>query len=182
MAEVSPFSVPPLSFASLLSGKKDEPEAPAEEPAGKRSFVVKLNKRRFASMQHAEQALALLPEAEGQALFLVQTGFFDLSSLLVKLLEKLNSVCLSLKVGTLSMSRRNIQELIVLYDLGKVKSLALMCADVFRRKDSEIFAEAVLEFQKRGQLIAAHRSHAKVITIALEDQRKFVLLGSANLR
>jgi hypothetical protein len=69
-----------------------------------------------------------------------------------------------------------------LIDSGTVQRLDMLCSDFFRRHDDDIFAELVQEFRERGQRVAAARSHCKVVTMALDDGRRYVLEGSPNLR
>jgi hypothetical protein len=87
-----------------------------------------------------------------------------------------------MRVSTLSLSARNVAEMAALLDAGKVKRLDLLCSDFFRRHDKEVFAGLLNEFRSRGQRVAAARSHCKVVTLALEDGRRYALEGSANLR
>jgi hypothetical protein len=58
----------------------------------------------------------------------------------------------------------------------------LLTSDFFHKHDADIFAELVQEFTQRGQRVAAARSHCKLVTMALQDGRKYVLHGSPNLR
>jgi hypothetical protein len=50
--------------------------------------------------------------------------------------------------ATLSLSRRNVQEMVALHDAGKVQRLDLLTSDFFRRHDDDIFAELVSEFHQ----------------------------------
>jgi hypothetical protein len=87
-----------------------------------------------------------------------------------------------MRVGTLSLSSRNVAEMAALLDAGKVRRLDLLCSDFFRKHDKDIFAGLLNEFRARGQRVASARSHCKVVTLALEDGRRYALEGSANLR
>jgi hypothetical protein len=174
--------VPP--FASML-GETGQPQALARPDAdarqGGRAFLGRTNRRRFACLKAAEEALDVLP-AEGESLHAVMSGFYDLQHLLIVILDRLSSHCAMMRVATLSLSRCNVQEMVTLLDAGKVGRLDLLTSDFFRKHDDDIFAELVQEFQSRGQRVAAARSHCKVVTLALDDGRRYVLEGSPNLR
>jgi hypothetical protein len=172
-------AVRPVPFAALAR----EPAGPkgGDRPGGRRAFLARAHRRRFAALKAAAEVLDVLP-AEGESLHAIMTGLYDLLHLLVVLLQRFGSPCATLRVGTLSLSRRNVQELAALYDDGKVGRLDVLVSDFFRKHDDDIFAELVQEFHARGQRVAAARSHAKVVTMALEDGRRYVLEGSANLR
>src|SRR5206468_6478537 len=85
--------------------------------------------------------------------------------------------------ATLSFGKRNVAELAGLLDAGTVRKLDLLTSDFQREHDEDILAVALEELSvKRGQRVAAARSHCKIITLALEDGRRYVIEGSANLR
>jgi hypothetical protein len=138
------------------------------------------DRRRMVALREARQALDHLP-AGGETLHGLMPGTYDLMHLILVLLGALGSAE-QLRIATLSLSAKNVSEMAGLLDDGTVRRLDLLCSDFFRRHDREIFAGLVQEFQKRGQRVAAARSHCKVVTLALTDGRRYVLEGSANLR
>ena len=164
-----------------MTGAFKKEKAAPNQPKGRQAFLSRVNKRRFASLQAAEQAIDVLP-AEGESLHGIMTGFYDLMHLLIVLLQKFASPCLVMRIATLSLSKRNVQEMAALLDSKQAVTIDLLTSDFFRKHDKEIFAELVTEFRNRGQRVAASRSHCKVVTIALEDGRRYVWEGSANLR
>ena len=135
----------------------------------------------MACLKEAREALDLIP-ADGETLHAVMTGTYDLMHLLIVLLDRLGSPCRQMRIATLSLSARNVTEMATLLDAGKVQRLDLLASDFFRKHDAAIFAELLLELGKRGQRVAAARSHCKIVTLALEDGRCYTLEGSANLR
>jgi hypothetical protein len=163
-----------------MLGPRDRPKEPGERQ-GRRAFLGRIHRRRFACLKAAAEAVDVLPE-EGETLHAVMSGFYDLMHLLIVLLDRFGCACERMAVATLSLSRRNVCEMVALYDAGKVQCLDLLTSDFFRKHDDDIFAEQVSEFHARGQRVAAARSHAKVVTLALADGRRYVLEGSANLR
>jgi hypothetical protein len=173
--------IPPVPFGSMVRHDPAKVNTGSEARHGRRAFLGRVHNRRFACLKAAEGALDLLPDA-GEDLHLVMDGTYDLMHLVVVLLRRLAAPCTALRVATLSLSRRNVQEMAALYDDGWVQRLDLLTSDFFRRHDDAIFAELVQEVTGRGQRVAAARSHCKIVTIALEDVRRYVLHGSPNLR
>jgi hypothetical protein len=181
-------SFQPVRFGSLI-GKRD-PDAPAGLPSDKRTedaregiraYMAKAAVRRFACLKRAREALDHLPE-QGEELHFLLSGFFDLAHFLVVALEIMACPCEVLRIATLSLSARNVQELVALLDLGVVKQLDLLAANFFAAYEKEITASAVEEFRQRNQRLAIARSHAKVLTVKLRDGRIYTLTGSANMR
>jgi hypothetical protein len=168
----------PVPFAGMVAQERPREDGARE---GRRAFLSRVHRRRFASLQAAADAVHVLPD-EGEAVHIVMSGHYDLMHLLIVLLGRFGSTCDAMGVATLSLSRRNVQEMAALYDAGKVRRLDLLTSDFFRKHDDDIFAELVQEFQSRGQRVAAARSHAKVVTLRLDDGRRYVLEGSPNLR
>jgi hypothetical protein len=160
-----------------------DPYAGADGPEGliRGGLRTRSSRRRLVCLREAADALDHLP-AEGETLHGLMTGTYDLMHLLVALLDALGSPCETMRVSTLSLSARNVAEMAALLDSGKVKRLDLLCSDFFRKHDKAIFAGLLQEFASRGQRVAAARSHCKVVTLALEDGRRYALEGSANLR
>ncbi len=172
-------AVKPIPFAGMVRGQPDTDQAGDHQ--GRRAFMARVHRRRFASLQAASEAVDLLPD-EGESLHGLMTGFFDLMHLLIVLLDRLGSPCTTMRIATLSLSARNVQEMVALFDMAKVKQIDLLTSDFFRKHDDDIFDELVTEFHARGQRVGAARSHAKIVTMLLEDGRRYLLEGSANLR
>jgi hypothetical protein len=175
-------AIAPVPFAALVAPPGLAAAPPADGARqGRRAFLSRVHRRRFACLQAARDAVAVLPD-EGESVHLVMSGNFDLMHLLIAILGRFGSTCATMRVSTLSLSRRNVQEMAALLDTGKVRRLDLLASDFFRRHDDDIFAELVQEFRARGQRVAAARSHCKVVTLALDDGRRYVAAGSPNLR
>jgi hypothetical protein len=158
-----------------------EPAKTADQPKGRQAFLGTVNKRRFASLQAANQAIDQLP-GPGESLHAIMTGFYDLMQLLIVLLERMQSPCTVMRIATLSLSSRNVQEMAALLDAKKIGQLDMLVAGFFKRQNKAIFAELAEEFASRGQRVGVSVNHCKVVTIALEDGRRYTLEGSANLR
>ncbi len=168
-----------------------EPAAPSPEhddargdaAAGKagRTFMSCVSRRRTAGIKRAAEVLEILP-SEGETLHAVILGYFDLMNVVLAFLDRVGP-CQALRIATLSVSKRNVADLAVLLDTKAVGRLDVLTSEFQRKHDPEILAEALAELSvRRGQRVAAARSHCKVITFALADGRRYVLEGSANLR
>src|SRR5262249_13558129 len=100
-------------------GKKPPGEDLA--PAGKapRPLSVKDVARRTAMLREAAELLDHLP-GPGDALHCLLTGRFDLTALLVVLIEQQPMPCAHLRIAALSLKQRNLYELFRLIDAGKI--------------------------------------------------------------
>jgi hypothetical protein len=133
-------------------------------------------------VKRAAELLDVIP-AEGETLHCIMFGFFDLANVILALLDKVAVPCQTLRICTLSLSKRNAVDLAALLDAGAVQSLDVLVSDYQYRHDPEIMAVCLEELRdKRGCRVSAGRSHAKLVTLALADGRRFCMSGSANLR
>lgn len=164
-------SIKPLRFD--LSARPED-----TSPKGK---VTRSARRRMAILAEAKAALEVIPD-RGDTLHAIMTGVYDLAHLLVALIERLASPVEQMRIATLSLSPKNVQELAGLMDAGSVRGLDVLVSDFFHKHDKSIFEELQQEVCKRGGRVAVARSHCKIVTLALEDGRRFVMEGSANLR
>ena len=169
-----------VDFGGLLPGR-GKAKVVEQKRQGEHAVTVRINKRRMASIAAAADVVRHIP-AEGEAFHGLMTGYYDLMHLLIALLARLASPCLHLRISTLCLSARNVQELATLLDTDAVRTASLLVSGFFRRQEKEIFAELLLEMNTRNAPIGAAPCHAKIITLHLEDGRKFTLEGSANLR
>jgi hypothetical protein len=168
-----------VPFSAMVRGQAGADQAGDHQ--GRRGFLARVHKRRFASLQAAAEALDVLP-GEGESLHAIMSGFYDLMHLLIVMLDRFESPCAVMRIGTLSLSARNVQEMVSLIDQGKVGKIDLLTSDFFRKNDEDIFQELLKEFGERSQRVASGRSHCKIITMHLRDDRRYTLEGSANLR
>lgn len=174
-------AIRPVPFAGMVKAGTHTGTPPASAHPARGAFLSRIHKRRFASLKAAAEAAEIVP-AEGEAVHVVMQGNYDLQHVLIVLLERFGSTCEMMRVATLSLSRRNVQEMAALLDAGKVKRLDILTSDFFKRHDQDIFTELVKELHDRGQRVAAARSHCKIVCMRLEDGRCFTLEGSPNLR
>jgi hypothetical protein len=139
-------------------------------------------RRRYAAMlRESADILAHLP-GPGESLHALMTGLYDFMTLVGHVITHHPAPCADLRIATLAFNSRNTHEITQLVDGGAVRRVSLMASDFFSKHNKAEWAEAVREFQDRGQAIAAPRSHAKVTCLHFEDGAKLVFEGSANLR
>jgi hypothetical protein len=161
------FGAPRVSFG----------QRPAGLPA---PHVDRAAARRTAQLAEAADALTVLP-ADGDTVYALMTGRYDLMHLLVCLIDRLGAVE-AMRIATLSFNARNLAEMVRLLDSGAVRRLSLLCSAFFRDHNTELWEETLADFRDRGQRAAAARSHAKVVTFAFASGLRLTVEGSANLR
>jgi hypothetical protein len=171
-------SIRPPNIAALLPKGPSGEQPSAGRPA---AFLAKAHKRRFASLKHAKDLLEHVP-GEGESLHCIMTTFADLASIIAALLDRLDCVCTTLRVSTLSASKRNVCEFCQLLDQGRVESLDLLASHFWSRYEEEIFTFTREEFRSRPARLGIARSHCKITTIALADGRRYTIEGSGNTR
>ncbi len=133
-------------------------------------------------LAEAAQIVPHLP-GPGEALHAIMTGRFDLTALLMVILDKSAVPCERLRMATLAYSKRNVYEIAGLLDSGRVKAATLLCSSFFQRQSREEFLFGRRELaQARGCRLAAARNHCEVVCLHFADGRKLVTEGSANLR
>jgi hypothetical protein len=186
----SPFAVDfsavqPLRFTTggtLTPPKSDDVKGDTATQKAGQTFLASVQRRRMAGIKRAAELLDHLPN-EGESLHCLLLGYFDLCNLLLAFLERVGMPCDVLRIATLSASKRNVSELAALLDSGAVRRLDFLTSDFQKEHDTDIFEMAISELSvKRGQKVAAARSHCKLITLTFENDRRYVFHGSANLR
>jgi hypothetical protein len=158
----------------------DETALPGKAP---RPLSVKDTVRRVAMLKEASQVLDHLPEP-GEAVHFLLTGRYDLMVLPAVIREQRPVPCEVLRIGTLSLKKRNVYELCRLLDAGKVARLSLLVSAFSRDHNADVCQAVLNELAARGphHRFAAARSHCKVVTMQFSDGEKLVWEGSANLR
>lgn len=92
------------------------------------------------------------------------------------------SPILDLTIATLSFSKRNLSNLTLLLDAGKIERVGLLTSDYFAKADALIYGAAKRELTElRNHRLAFTRTHAKVICIRTAGGL-YVVESSANLR
>jgi hypothetical protein len=162
-----PFAPRPIRFGPARKGAAPEP------------LLVRAT-RTVARSPAADSALARLP-APGEALHVLMTGRYDLTELVAALVGRVGAVE-RMAVSTLSFSADNLATLLGLLDSGRVEALTLLACTFFRNCNKRLWGEALAEFRRRGQRLAAARVHCKVVTLACASGDRFALEGSSNLR
>lgn len=167
---------PSLFTAARLTFGAARPQAGAV-PAPVRTREAR---RRFAQLAEARDALTIIPEP-GEAVHCVLTGRYDFMDAVSVLIEKLGTID-RLTLATLAFARRNLVEMLRLFDTGAVKALTVLVSAYFKAHNPETFQEALDELRARGQRAAAARCHAKVLILAAATGARIVAESSANLR
>jgi len=158
-------------------------------PAAKGAHVHKARRgiaRAFARIRTAEEFLAgdLFPHSDGDQLHMIlDSQRLNPGDMLVALCRHLNSPVVHLRISTLTLSaERNLLQLLDLLDSKVVLRLSLLVSDMFAAKQPEMWSKINAAFASRNCLVAASRTHAKVFTLDVQDDRGLVFYGSGNLR
>jgi hypothetical protein len=132
--------------------------------------------------KNAVKDIETLPALE-ETIHLIARGNFPLWSIVPAALTLAAPAMIeALSIATLGFSASNASDLLSQIDAGRIRYVSIVASVYFQRQNPaeyKIMAEGLAE---RGQRIVAIRSHAKVITLALSDGRRFAIESSANLR
>lgn len=112
------------------------------------------------------------------------TGSFIFGDFIEAFLRHNNCKATQMTIGTLSMSRENVDSLYLLMDLGFIDNLRLLVSDYFyghERRDTVPYIYKMLDIDNRFQLAVA-RVHTKSCHFQTLGGKKIVMHGSANLR
>ena len=129
----------------------------------------------------AAETLGRIPTAR-QATHLIINGRFALWDFVPAVLKLSNRTIKQLYLATLGFSRKNIQELSLLLDEKKIKSVSLLCSHYFKGTSNGIYEFAEEQLAQRGQRFASCRTHAKIVLAQLSNGRTVTIESSANLR
>lgn len=135
---------------------------------------------RLTRTRNAVSQIKALPKRD-ESLHCILNGTFALWDFVPAVLELTGEPIRDLIVATLGFSKNNVAALAELIDAGQVKHVSVLCSHYFSAADSDIYAQMVELCQKHGFPIAAMRSHAKLLLMAV-GRRRLVVESSANLR
>jgi hypothetical protein len=167
-----------FKFTSLPTVRFGKPATVVQ--VGPQAHLTRATLRRAKQLKAAADVLVDLP-ADGEALHCLQSALFDLTSVLVLLVDRLGT-CSHMRIATLAFSKRNLTQLLELFDIGQVKRLSLLGSTFHRNHFPGEWAEAEQALQSRGQHAAVYTNHSKVITLDFQAGPKLTIEGSANLR
>lgn len=148
-----------------------------------RSTSTKQTKRTFAELTKCSKAaaqLAHLPEV-GESRHCILKGDFALYDFIPACMALAEAPVDELLVATLSLSKKNAQDLGELVRARKIKSFAILLSHYFAAQEREIYDQVCEACQAHGGKVCAMRTHAKVLLMAIGD-RRLVVESSANLR
>jgi hypothetical protein len=150
-----------------------------EEPT---PFTAKERARRTAQFKEARELLTRLPEP-GEAVYAVQSGFLDLLTVLIWMLDLAPARCEHLRIATLTWNKRNGQDMLGLLERGKVGRLSLLSSTFHQGHYEELadwFRAELAAYP--GSASAVARNHGKLAAFDFADGSGLVVTGSANLR
>ena len=112
------------------------------------------------------------------------SGSFIFGDFIEAFLRHNNCKAVQMTIGTLSMSKENVDSLFLLMDLGFIDNLRLMVSDYFyghERREIVPYIYKTLDIDNRFQLGVA-RIHTKTCHFESLGGKKIVMHASANLR
>ena len=123
------------------------------------------------------ELLQTLPD-DGEYIHIVSNGNYDYYNFIPLFAERLGTID-ELWGSTWTMNRANTENLIGLFDAGRIRQIHVLTGLFFKRRETAVYATLVQELEKRGQHYVACENHAKVLLIRSGD-RHYVVEGSAN--
>jgi len=132
----------------------------------------------------AKTAAELLPELPviGEAVHALMIGRYDLMQVITAVLPRLPA-CRHLRIATLCFSKRNTAELLGLVECRPTMRLTLLVSSFFKAQNKEMYETFAEELQDYpNAIMAAARSHAKIVCFDIGPDDGMVFEGSANLR
>lgn len=137
----------------------------------------------FKGVANAAKQIDHLP-APGWSLHCIMGGNYHGFDIIPAIQTLAACTITEITIATLSFSKRNLSNLALMIDQGKVGTVNLLTSDYFAKADALIYGAAKRELieKRNGHRLAFTRNHAKVMCIATADNRRFVVESSANLR
>lgn len=133
----------------------------------------------------AKTAAELLPELPrpGESIHALMTGTYHLCQVVTATAERLPDLR-HLRIATLCFSKRNAADLIGLLESRPELRLTVLVSAFFKGHNKDLFEAVAADLQEYAgrAVLAAARSHAKVVLFDLGPGDGLVFEGSANLR
>lgn len=126
--------------------------------------------------EKAEEYFADIPP-DGVTQHFISNGEFDYWDCIMLLARKIGPC--HFHGSTWTMNRRNVQEMLNMFDSGQFLSICLITGIYFKRRETAVYAQVATGLLDRGQKFRALETHAKVAL--LTDTDTFLTFeGSAN--
>ncbi len=175
-----------LDLSQLKAFYNEQPAALANVDlrlANGRSASSRQDKRTFTTLTKCSKAaeqLGHLPESS-ESRHCVLKGDFALFDFISASLSLSGEAIDELLVATLSVSKKNAEDLGQLVASGQIKSLAILVSHYFSAAENAIYEQVVETCRQHGGRVVAMRTHAKVLLMTI-GKRRLVVESSANLR
>jgi hypothetical protein len=165
---------------SALDGFGQAPVTKKSTPTLRRhnARIEALNKLRYTA---AKSQIERLPAPNESIHFIVSDNYrpWDIIPATIDLLP--NPLLSELWITTFSFTQDVVSRTIEIADEGKIRSIWLVCGDMFRKHKPDFFNIIGAEFKKLRYRLVSHRNHSKIILMQGAAGEKFVVEGSANL-
>lgn len=142
-------------------------------------------RRLLVDSRHEKNAINLLrklPDKQ-ESLHFVVDGRFEPCDL-IPVTRKLShpATIKRLEISTLGFNLDNVNCIANGMDQGKIAEVTLVCSHYFAKAEKSSYQYLENEIGRRGGIVAALRTHAKLILMEMTDGNFFTIEGSGNLR
>ena len=139
---------------------------------------LKIKKQNKLHLQAIDQIIPELPNV-GWSYHIVANGKYDYFTFVPHVLRLMDSVNVDFYGSTWTMNRKNITEMVNLFDAGKIKTINLLTGLYFKRREAAVYATVLQAIKQRKQRYCAFKNHAKVLLLG--DGKNYITIeGSAN--
>jgi hypothetical protein len=132
----------------------------------------------FLNKEKAKQIFTEIPQP-GESYHMVSNGVFDYFNLIPIAIEYLGNKTGDFYFSTWTLNNRIAEDILKLYDDGKVKSITGLVGLYFKSRETAVFNMLYEGLKKRGQKMFCNENHSKV-TLIENGKDYLVIEGSAN--
>lgn len=139
-------------------------------------------KREAITMMKQEHLRDIMPQkpAPGTAYHLISNGKYDFWTWIPVLLGHLGYAD-EFYGSTWTLNRQACQELLQLFDQGKIRKIGFLTGLYFKRRETAVYAQLVTGLTERKQRYLCLENHAKVTLLMNRETRDYLVVeGSAN--
>lgn len=165
---------------SLFEWKEEGDELETQETITPRKLRMAEKAREVKALKRQELAefVEALP-SPGETLRCVSNGRFDYWDFVPHILKMRKGAALEFYASTWTLNRQNCEELLQLFDSGRIRKISFMTGIYFKRRESAVYATLLDGLTDRGQRYIALENHSKIAMLAIPPDY-YVLEGSAN--
>lgn len=171
---IADLDLPPLDlFGEAPVQATGQPTPRVHRREGKERFIRGLKRETLCELIPA-------PPAAGECFHIVSNGKFDYFGFIGLVLDWIGKAD-ELWGSTWTMNRSNANDLLKMFDDGKIGQISVAAGNYFLKRESAVAATLLNGLRDRGQRFTTWENHAKVILLNnVAADAWFVVEGSAN--